>query len=324
MLVAWTWPSSRLSFFWCEHGSLPTHRADRHATCRYGSRKTSATFGTRAHGRRTCSTARLCATGWGYVDGALRVCHLCWMGGESWSPMRTVGVPVQVELKVVPLSEQYWERVVKHCIGEMRQGRTPNPDVLCNSRCSAAGRRSAVYSPCAPAAAAPWARWLRLSRSSSSHAKAPRPSSCRVKFGAFFEYLEQHDTSFDRIASGHYARVERVAPAGSLAPEAQLALTPDAVKDQTYFLAHLQQAQLARTMFPLGHLTKAQASRQGRVQPGLAAAASSTRAALSRTAPPAAGSRACRCSQPAKQGAQGQPGHLLPGQGQVQRVCQVG
>lgn len=39
---------------------------------------------------------------------------------------------------------------------------------------------------------------------------------------------------------------------------ARLALTPDAVKDQTYFLAHLSPAQLARTMFPLGALTKPQ------------------------------------------------------------------
>jgi hypothetical protein len=42
---------------------------------------------------------------------------------------------------------------------------------------------------------------------------------------------------------------------------AQLALTPDAVKDQTYFLAHLSQAQLSKAMFPLGGLTKPQVGR---------------------------------------------------------------
>lgn len=35
-----------------------------------------------------------------------------------------------------------------------------------------------------------------------------------------------------------------------------LRLSPDAVKDQTYFLAHLSPAQLSRVMFPLGHLAK--------------------------------------------------------------------
>ena len=94
------------------------------------------------------------------------------------------------------------------------------------------------------------------------------------------------------MASGHYARLERAPPASAAAadtggeegesgssdglqpehelhqheeqPEAWLALTPDAVKDQTYFLAHLSQCQLARTLFPLGHLTKPQARLWGR------------------------------------------------------------
>lgn len=35
-------------------------------------------------------------------------------------------------------------------------------------------------------------------------------------------------------------------------------MTPDPVKDQTYFLSHLSQAQLRHTLFPLGALTKAQ------------------------------------------------------------------
>jgi hypothetical protein len=42
--------------------------------------------------------------------------------------------PPQVDLQMVPLTEQYWDRVVARCISEIRQGRTPNPDVLCNSR----------------------------------------------------------------------------------------------------------------------------------------------------------------------------------------------
>ncbi|CAG9462001.1 unnamed protein product [Pedinophyceae sp. YPF-701] len=117
-----------------------------------------------------------------------------------------------VPLHVVPLSNEYWDRVVEHSIQEVASGRTPNPDVLCNSR---------------------------------------------VKFGAFFEYLEQHHgQDFDRVASGHYAALQR--PEGSAAGPVRLAMTPDDVKDQTYFLAGLTQAQLARCMFPLGPLTKTQ------------------------------------------------------------------
>ena len=77
-----------------------------------------------------------------------------------------------------------------------------------------------------------------------------------MKFGAFYEHLERNfSQAFDRIGSGHYARLVRD-PGGDCGSQVRLAMTPDAVKDQTYFLAHLSQQQLARTIFPLGTLTK--------------------------------------------------------------------
>ena len=85
-----------------------------------------------------------------------------------------------------------------------------------------------------------------------------------MKFGAFYEYLEEGGRSgaFDRIASGHYARLLR----NGVGDQVRLALTPDAVKDQTYFLAHLSQEQLARTMFPLGPLTKVRTALHSRLK----------------------------------------------------------
>ena len=41
---------------------------------------------------------------------------------------------LDVPLEMVPLTNQYWDLVVSHSIGEISQGRTPNPDMLCNSR----------------------------------------------------------------------------------------------------------------------------------------------------------------------------------------------
>ena len=98
---------------------------------------------------------------------------------------------------------------------------------------------------------------------------------CRVKFGAFFEYLtsRQHEQHFDRIASGHYACLLRH-------PDPQqpveLALSFDAVKDQTYFLAHLTQQQLAKVLFPLGSFTKVLGTACTASQPCLAMTAHST------------------------------------------------
>ena len=76
-----------------------------------------------------------------------------------------------------------------------------------------------------------------------------------MKFGAFYDFLAAHHPSeFDRVASGHYAAIQRI-PAD---PDAavQLHLSADSWKDQTYFLASLSQAQLSRTVFPLGNLRK--------------------------------------------------------------------
>ena len=54
---------------------------------------------------------------------------------------RAVCERLGVALEVVPLTQAYWEQVVAHSIAEIRVGRTPNPDVLCNSRYRL-GRRS--------------------------------------------------------------------------------------------------------------------------------------------------------------------------------------
>jgi len=41
---------------------------------------------------------------------------------------------VGVDLQVVHLTDEYWKNVVSHIISEYKSGRTPNPDVLCNTR----------------------------------------------------------------------------------------------------------------------------------------------------------------------------------------------
>ena len=41
---------------------------------------------------------------------------------------------------------------------------------------------------------------------------------------------------------------------------ARLVMSPDAVKDQTYFLSALSQEQLAKAIFPIGHLEKHEVS----------------------------------------------------------------
>ncbi|KAG9139308.1 hypothetical protein Leryth_011297 [Lithospermum erythrorhizon] len=47
---------------------------------------------------------------------------------------RAVCDQVDVTLEVVHLTDEYWKNVVSYIIAEYRSGRTPNPDVLCNTR----------------------------------------------------------------------------------------------------------------------------------------------------------------------------------------------
>jgi tRNA-uridine 2-sulfurtransferase len=71
-----------------------------------------------------------------------------------------------------------------------------------------------------------------------------------IKFDRFLEMADSVGAYY--MATGHYARV-RFDPATG---RYQLLRAVDDSKDQTYFLFGLTQAQLARTLFPLGELNK--------------------------------------------------------------------
>src|SRR5690606_2125252 len=74
-----------------------------------------------------------------------------------------------------------------------------------------------------------------------------------IKFRTFLD--EARVLGAGRIATGHYARVDR--HQGRL----RLLRGADPGKDQSYFLHQLGQAQLAATLFPIGHLDKAEVRR---------------------------------------------------------------
>lgn len=144
---------------------------------------------------------------------------------EDLKYVRAVCEQAGIPLEVVPFQKEYWERVVSYTIAEVKAGRTPNPDVLCNAQ---------------------------------------------IKFGAFLDFLEkksspelvegydngkvlrqaQDNFVFDKIATGHYAQVE------DRDGQTFLKMSPDPIKDQTYFLSQLTQPQVAKALFPIGHLHK--------------------------------------------------------------------
>ena len=71
----------------------------------------------------------------------------------------------------------------------------------------------------------------------------------RIKFGEFYSQI---GCEFAKVATGHYAQVKEIGG------KYYLLRSPDAIKDQTYFLYSLDQDQLTRVWFPIGHLHKHQ------------------------------------------------------------------
>jgi tRNA-specific 2-thiouridylase len=110
---------------------------------------------------------------------------------------------IGIEFEAVNFSSEYRDRVFAGFLREYEAGRTPNPDVLCNSE---------------------------------------------IKFKAFLDHAMA--LGADKIATGHYAQVRE------FLGEWQLLRAEDGTKDQSYFLHRLGQAQLAKTLFPIGHLYK--------------------------------------------------------------------
>jgi tRNA-5-taurinomethyluridine 2-sulfurtransferase len=111
-----------------------------------------------------------------------------------------------IPLEILSLQNEYWDSVVSYTIAEIKEGRTPNPDMFCNSL---------------------------------------------IKFGQFYEKI---NSSFEKVASGHYAKVVY----DDNSKKFILRQSPDPIKDQSYFLAYLTQQQLSRAYFPIGRFNKKQ------------------------------------------------------------------
>ncbi|MCO5101963.1 MAG: tRNA 2-thiouridine(34) synthase MnmA [Burkholderiaceae bacterium] len=95
-----------------------------------------------------------------------------------------------------------------------------------------------------------------------SAGRTPNPDvlcNAEIKFKAFLDHAMALGAG--RIATGHYARVRAAVRSGEHGrehPRFELLRGVDPAKDQSYFLHRLTQAQLARTIFPLGELHKRQ------------------------------------------------------------------
>ena len=75
-----------------------------------------------------------------------------------------------------------------------------------------------------------------------------------IKFDIFLKAAEKLKADF--VATGHYCQREEIGGNGK--PVYRLLAGADANKDQSYFLCQLSQEQLAKALFPIGHLQKSE------------------------------------------------------------------
>lgn len=147
-----------------------------------------------------------------------------------------VALKLKIPFKVLDFRREYKRKVMDWFYRELKKGRTPNPDVVCNQE---------------------------------------------IKFGLFLKWAIKN--KFDYVATGHYAKIGY----GSATRNFQVLARPpradmtallkfalpapiyllqsvDKQKDQTYFLAMLNQKQLSRVLFPVGGMTKKQVRQEAK------------------------------------------------------------
>lgn len=117
----------------------------------------------------------------------------------------TLGIPFQS----INFEKEYRDKVFQYFIEETKAGRTPNPDVVCNTQ---------------------------------------------IKFLSFLDRMIE--LGYEKIATGHYARVEPSAVGTCHGMSLLKGVDPN--KDQSYFIYHLNQDQLQHILFPIGGLLKSE------------------------------------------------------------------
>ena len=125
---------------------------------------------------------------------------------EDSNDAMLVAEKLKIPFKTVDLSKEYKKRIIDYMFKEYSNGRTPNPDILCNKE---------------------------------------------IKFDVFMKLALSLDA--DYVATGHYSQIELTNNS-----KYRLLQGVDKIKDQSYFLCQLNQKQLSKILFPIGHLKKSE------------------------------------------------------------------
>jgi tRNA U34 2-thiouridine synthase MnmA/TrmU len=151
-----------------------------------------------------------------------------------------------VPLEAVSMQKEYWAEVVAATIAEAEKGRTPNPDILCNSRIKFGMFYDQVGRHFQRVVTGHYARAVRGGGGGGSHISS---SSSIISSASTSDGRHSHSHSHSHSHDNDNGNDD-----GDLV---QLVRSPDRIKDQTYFLSALSQQQLGSALFPVGEYAKA-------------------------------------------------------------------
>lgn len=191
---------------------------------------------------------------------------------------------LNIPFKVLDFSEEYNEKVIKYFYDEYRAGRTPNPDVMCNSEIKfglfldwalengfdyVATGHYAIAESCE--GSSPEHSPLAASDNSDSPAESDhldsrleffpsgKPSNSSLRSVAQRRDVprrELHLNTGSQIATPAQSTLRNPVTKSVSSENVCLFIPADKHKDQTYFLWKLTQKELAHILFPLGDYSK--------------------------------------------------------------------
>ncbi len=170
---------------------------------------------------------------------------------DDLADAKRVAVKLGIDFKVFDFENEYKHKVVDYMIEEYKNGRTPNPDIMCNQEVKFKLFLEAAIDDGADMIAT--GHYARVSRDivpvPSERLRAGTDKGPGVLSASGCRCSEETDTQ-SLVGGQANPSIDGLAPTG------QLMQAVDSNKDQTYFLYRVTGEALGRTLFPIGEFNK--------------------------------------------------------------------
>ncbi|KAG8217777.1 tRNA methyl transferase-domain-containing protein [Butyriboletus roseoflavus] len=153
---------------------------------------------------------------------------------KDWEDVQKVCRMLDIPVKMIDLSREYWLRVFEPSLRDWASGLSPNPDVWCNREVKFGALLDSLAKESAFSNA-----WLATGTSPLNHAG--------------------NRAFLTRAIPGHYAHKTWDTSDHLSKPRPMLRKPSDSTKDQTYYLSSISENSLSRALFPLSQVDKGSA-----------------------------------------------------------------